>query len=396
MISLHRATSLATGSYLVQAHESIEFGREAEAALLDAVERQKCRRVFIICSKSLSQMSDGPLARIAAALDTRFAGTFTNVQPHTPRQNVLDAANCARKLDADLIVSLGGGSVIDAAKGILICLWHGIMDISELDALHITAKNPRPIRSPGDPIRLITISTTLSGSEFTPLAGITDAATRTKQIYRHELLVPRTVILDPRLLMRTPAWVLFSTGIRAVDNAIESYCSPKANLATEMHSIQGLKSLTQALPKIKSDPHNLDHYLEAQFGVWHATLAIVTGAGTGASHGIGYALGASQDVPHGHTSCVLLPAVLNWNASQNRPRQEQLCHAAGLPGTDLSNQVSKLVKCLGQPGKLRDLNIDYAALDDIATRAVNYPSLKDNPVPITTIKDVRQILDLAW
>ena len=143
---------------------------------------------------------------------------------------------------------------------------------------------------------MIAVSTTLSASEFTENAGITQSATNTKQSFRHRLFAPRTVVLDPASTLDTPDWLLFCTGIRSVDHAVENYCNAKANLATEALSLQGLKLLHRALPAIKRNPRDLAPRLEAQIGMWQAIAPSAAGVPTGASHGIGYALGATFGV----------------------------------------------------------------------------------------------------
>ena len=94
---------------------------------------------------------------------------------------------------------------------------------------------------PHEPMRMIAVPTTLSAADFTSRAGITNTATRTKMAFNHRMLVPRSVILDPAATIDTPDWLLFSTGIRAVDHAVESYMCPIANPATESLSLKGLR-----------------------------------------------------------------------------------------------------------------------------------------------------------
>jgi maleylacetate reductase len=243
---------------------------------------------------------------------------------------------------------------------------------------------------------MLAVSTTLSASDFTSTAGITLSATNTKQSFLHRLMAPRSVILDPAATLDTPDWLLFATGIRAVDHAVESYCNPKANAASEVHSLQGLKLLARALPRIKASPGDLGARLEAQFGAWQSITPSVSGVGTGASHGIGYALGATFGVPHGHTSCVMLPAVLAWNAAVNGDRQRDLSQAMGDAERPASELVKALIAGLDQPTSLRDVGITRDKLDEIATRALGYKPVRINPRPIRSAADVREILELAW
>ena len=154
-------------------------------------------------------------------------------------------AAAARAAKADLLVAVGGGSVIDATKAMQLCLWVGLDSPEAMEPYcsgFDRTKVPQ-LALPADPIRMVSVSTTLSASEFTENAGITQSATNTKQSFRHRLFAPRTVVLDPAATLDTPDWLLFCTGIRAVDHAVENYCNARANPATEALSLQGLKLL---------------------------------------------------------------------------------------------------------------------------------------------------------
>ena len=121
-----------------------------------------------------------------------------------------------------------------------------------------------------------------------------------------------------------------------------------------------------------------------------------SGIPTGASHGIGYALGAGFGVAHGHTSCVMLPAVLAWNAAVNAERQQALSAAMGQPGRPASELVRDLVTGLGQPVTLRGVGIKRENLDELAERSLAYQPVQLNPRPIRGTADVMEILELAW
>jgi maleylacetate reductase len=154
--------------------------------------------------------------------------------------------------------------------------------------------------------------------------------------------------------------------------------------------------LSRALPAIKRSPRDLAPRLEAQIGMWQAIAPSASGVPTGASHGIGYALGATFGVPHGHTSCVMLPAVLEWNAAVNGERQKALAEAMGAPGRATSELVKELIAGLDQPTTLRGVGIKRDNLDEIARRALAYHPVQVNPRPIRTEADVMEILELAW
>lgn len=389
---------LQAGSFAMSAQERIVHGVPAGAAVLAEAERLGAQRVFLISGRTLGALTDGPLQRVAAALGARHAGTFAAVRAHSPREDVVAAAAAARACGADLLVGIGGGSAIDAAKAVQLCLWHGLTSAESMEPYRTgaAAESARAIAPPPDAIRMLAVSTTLSASEFTAMAGITDSATQAKQMFAHRLMVPRVAVLDPAATLDTPEGLLFSTAIRSVDHAVETWCSPLATPATEALSLQGLRLLARALPAIQAAPQALAPRLDAQFGMWQAIAALAAGVQTGASHGIGYALGAGFNVPHGHTSCVLLPAVLQWNAAANAARQQALSQAMGAPDRPAHELVRGLIAGLGQPVSLRAVGLREDQLGDLAQRALAYPPVQANPRPIRGVEDVREILALAW
>jgi maleylacetate reductase len=391
-------TELPSGVFINSAQERVVFGRPAPAAVVAELERSRAERAFVVSTGSLDRRTGGPLHDLVAALGPRHVGTFAAVRAHSPREDVVAVAAAARAARADVLVAVGGGSVIDATKAAQLCLWLGLETPEAMEPYRAgaAAEVVRPIAPPHDAIRMVAVSTTLSASEFTPSAGITDARTSAKQMFNHRLLVPRQVVLDPAATLDTPDWLLYCTGIRAVDHAVESYCSPLANPATEAWSLQGLRLLHRALPQIQASPRDLRPRLEAQLGMWQSIAAAAAGAGSGASHGIGYVLGASYGVAHGHTSCVMLPAVLTWNAAVNAQRQRALSEAMGAPGRPAAELVAALIASLGQPQTLRAVGITHGDLDAIAERALSYAPVRMNPRPIETAAQVREILDLAW
>lgn len=389
---------LQAGSHPFTAQERIVYGVPAGAAVLAEAQRLGANRVFTISGRSLAALADGPLQRVLAALGTRHVGAYCEVRAHSPREDVIAAAAAARECAADLLVGVGGGSAIDAAKAVQACLWLGLRAPAEMEPYREAAppEVARPIQAPAGAIRMLAVSTTLSASEFTGMCGITDSTDNAKQRFVHRLMVPISAVLDPGATLDTPHDLLFSTAIRAVDHAVETWCSPHATPATEAASLQGLRLLARALPQIARNPQDLKPRLAAQFGMWQAVTPLAAGVQTGASHGIGYALGAGFNVGHGHTSCVMLPAVLRWNATVNAQRQRALSEAMGAPQRPAHELVAELIAALGQPGNLRAVGIRRDQLDELAQRALVYPPVLANPRPIKSVADVREILELAW
>ena len=251
------------------------------------------------------------------------AGTYAGITAHSPRPCVVEGAEMARKAGADLIVAVGGGSVIDATKTILIALWQNVTDVEQLDAYRAgrpkegAAPPSEAIKPPADAIRMIAVPTTLSAAEFNAFAGISDPRKGIKESFGHRLIVPRVIVLDPAATLATPMDLMLSTGLKAVDHAVERLCSQQANPFVLGTSTEALKLLARALPAHKANPDDMATRLDLQFGMWLSIGAGTSGVGVGASHGIGHVLGAACHVPHGHTSCVMLPSVLRWNLPAN-------------------------------------------------------------------------------
>jgi maleylacetate reductase len=390
-------TALAqAGVYKIPAQERIVFGEPAGETVVAEVARLGAQRVFLTSSASLARLADGPLQQVQRALGERCVGVYSAMRAHSPREDVVAAANAAREARADLLVAVGGGSVIDGTKAALVCLWHGLHTPEAMAPFLSEGSAARAIEAPVQPVRMLSVSTTLSAADFTSRAGVTDSATRAKQGFGHALLVPQVAVLDPRATLHTPLRLLLSTGIRAVDHAVESHCAPRSHVMSSLHAIEGLRLLARALPAIHDDPQALEPRSEAQLGMWQAIWGSSTGGGTGASHGIGYALGAGFDIAHGDTSCVMLAPVLRHNEPVNADRQQALLRAMSRSEATLADAIAGLVRQLGLPTSLQALGLRRDDLDEVARRSLAYPPVRANPRPIRNEADVREILELAW
>jgi maleylacetate reductase len=239
------------------------------------------------------------------------------------------------------------------------------------------------------------VPTTIAGGEFGAAAGVTNLRIRVKEMLRHDLTIPRAVILDPAITLHTPQWLFLSTGIRAVDHCVEALCSQEAHPYADAQALKGLSILAQGLPRVKADPHDLDARLDCQIGTWLSMGPSAAGVPMGASHGIGYVLGAAFDVPHGYTSCVMLPAVMRWNSPVNAERQALVSAAMGQPGKDAADVLDGFIRGLGMPRSLHDVRVDPEHFEAIAEQAMRTPWVPRNPRKIDGPAQVREILLLA-
>src|SRR5208282_843129 len=389
---------MLSGVYRFPAMESVIFGKPFAEALAQEVDRIEARAVFILASGTLDRTTD-TVDRLRQMLGNRLAGVCAKIGAHTPRTDVVAAANAAREAGADLIVTLGGGSVTDAAKMIGLCLGNGVTEPSQLDNYRVqmaadgTTRRPE-VKAPG--VRSIAIPTTLSAGEYTASAGCTDTARHVKESYGHPLMMPRTVILDPDVSAHTPEWLFLSTGIRAVDHAVEDICSINGQPIAEGASFQALRLLGSGLPAVKADPTNLEARLDCQIGAWMSMVGSQTGVSKGASHGIGHVLGGTAGVPHGYTSCVMLPHVLRFNQTVNASKQARVSEALGRPDEPAAEVVAELIAALGLPTRLRDVGVMPEQLDLIAEGSMHDRWVHTNPRKIDGPAVIRTLLDAAW
>jgi len=386
----------------IHGHQDIErvvYGKPAGVALRAEAERLGAKKVFITTSKSVAQSA--LLASVIDDLGDLHAGTYAGITAHSPRPCVVEGAAMAREAGADLIVAVGGGSVIDATKTILIALWQNVKTVDDLDPYRAgkpkegAAPPSDAIKPPAAAIRMIAVPTTLSAAEFNAFAGISDPRKGIKESFGHRLVVPRVIVLDAAATLATPMELMLSTGLKAVDHAVERLCSQQAHPFVLGTATEALKLLARALPAHKAQPDDMATRLDLQFGMWLSIGAGTSGVGVGASHGIGHVLGAACHVPHGHTSCVMLPSVLRWNLPANAERQKRVGEAFGKPDAAAGDLVEGLVKSLGLPGHLSEVGVGKERFREIAEKSMHDRAVLNNPRPIKGPEQVMEILELA-
>ena len=379
---------LTSGRVVFTDMEQVHYGRPAAQSVAELVAACGAARVFLMVSGTLNRETD-EVEKVRLALGNKCVGTFDRMPAHSPRSAIIAATTQAREARADLIVTLGGGSITDGAKAVQLCLSNDVRTVEDMDRIRggVDLKPPT--------VRQISIPTTLSAGEFSGLAGVTNEATKVKEMYRHPLTIPQAVILDPEVTRHTPMWLFLSTGIRAVDHCVEGVCSKESTEFTNASGLHGLSLLARGLAKVKADPSDMKARLDCQIGSWLSMGGLAAGVPMGASHCIGYVLGAVFDVPHGHTSCIMLPSVMRWNKSANADSQALIANAMGHPGKDAGDVLDQFIRGLGMPRSLSDVKIGREHFDRIAQQAMGTPWVPRNPRKIEGPAQIKEILELA-
>lgn len=377
--------------------ERVTIGKPACEAIRDEAEKLDARRVFILASETLRVKTD-EIAAIERSLGDRHAITFSGIAPHAPRSHVLRAADIAREARADLIVSVGGGSVTDAAKIVALLLKHEVRSVEGFEPFHIyvdaegKAVNPVTV---GPDIRVICVPTTLSGGEFNALSGATDEVMQHKQGYEHRKMAPVAVVLDPALTVYTPEWLWISTGVRSADHAVETLSSHLSNDFADGLADSALRLLVEGLSRSKADPKDMEARLKCQLGAWQSMISIIGGVPMGASHAIGHILGGTCDVPHGHTSCVMSPYVLAWNAEHDASRQGRILQCLGNTHGTAAEALDAFIRSLGMPRTLSEVGVGEDRFQQVSEYTMLDPFTRANPRPILSPADVMEILRKA-
>ena len=377
--------------------DSIVWGSPYVAAVSTEVARRKSVRPLLVISPSFARATGSPAA-LQAGMPLASCAVFDRLKPHVPRGVVFDLLDAIADHRADLIVTIGGGTPIDTVKIALACLAENICNEDELDriAINIAPDGTRTIPSiAAPPIRQIVVPTTLSGAEFSDLGGCTNSKTLIKQLFSGPQIGAATVILDASATLTTNERLWLSTGIRALDHAIETYCSTAPTLYTDALALKAISVLSRSLRATKREPRDCGARLNSQLGVWMACAGL-NRVPWGASHGIGHQLGAVAKVPHGFCSCVMLPHVLRFNESVNGGRQRDVAEALGASGHSAATAVRQLVEDLELPSSLSEVGVVRSQFDAIAHGAMQNMFVRQNPNPIDNVSDIHALLETAF
>lgn len=393
---VHRqAEAVAAGSLALLRQPVVHYGARLRDTLARLVAERGCARVLPVVTGSLGRH---PLAEEAlAALGPATLPVFGGLKPHTPFDVVLALAAEIGRAKPDMIVAVGGGSALDAAKIAALAAEGGAGDREALLALRsVPGPKGEMTASPvSRAVPIVAVPTTLSAAEFGMIGGATDTATGIKHIFRSDTLAPDVVLFDPWLAEATPRELWLSTGVRSLDHGIETVLSRDANPFTDALALRGLALLSDGLRRSSGgQPGPAARHL-CQQGVWLAACGIGR-IRYGASHGLGHQLGALAGVPHGLTSCVLLPAVLAYDEPVSAERQGWIAEACGSPGRPAAEAVRDLIASLGLPTRLSELGIEAGILPRVAESALGNAFVKANLRPVTCVADAMEILRAAW
>jgi alcohol dehydrogenase class IV len=356
----------------------IVFGPGALAELGHCAARLGARRPFLVTDPGLIEVGWVDEAVAYLRQSELYPATWHDVTPN-PKDHEIEAAfQMYAESGSDVIIGLGGGSCIDAAKGVAILSGNGgrILGYEGVD------KVVRPI-----PPTVMVPSTSGTGADVSQFAIVTDTTARTKITIISRTLVPEISVIDPRLLTTMPEWLNAATGMDALTHAIESFVSRAHNPLTDRHALHAVALITRYLLPAQLRPTETAPRLAMAQGSLEAGMAF-TNAILGAAHAMSHQVGGLLDAPHGMVNAVLLPHVIRFNAEVSPERFVPLAAAGGVrtegvPPAEvallLAEGVRKLADEVGVPKRLADLGVTDAVVPRLARTTLKDACLATNP-----------------
>jgi alcohol dehydrogenase class IV len=328
---------------------------DAAETLRREIEHLKASKVMVIAAKAEADIADQVTQGLPVAL------RHDDVVMHVPVEVAEHARGAAAAIGADALVSVGGGSTTGLAK-----------------AVALTTRLP-----------IVAVPTTYAGSEATPVWGLTEGARKTTGI--DPRVLPKVIVYDASLTLTLPVDMSVASGLNALAHCVDSMWAPNADPVNAAFAAEGIRSLAAGLPKVVTDPFDLDGREHALYAAYLSAAAFAS-AGSGLHHKICHVLGGAYNLPHAQTHAVVLPYVLAFNAPAAPDAQARIAAAFGASAA--IDGLQALREELGAPRALRDYGFTEEAIP-AAADAILPAVPPSNPRPVTAA-DLRALLRAAW
>ena len=334
----------------------VVFGAGSLAQLPAELDRLGAKRALLLSTPEQA----GAVRRVAESLGARAAGVYDKAAMHVPLEIAEDARRIARELQADVGITVGGGSTTGLGK-----------------AIALTSSLP-----------ILAVPTTYAGSEMTPIYGLTEGGM--KKTGRDARVLPRTVIYDPTLTVSLPPGLSAASGMNAIAHCVEALYAQDANPVISLMAEEGIRALAAALPILVRKPTDADARSDALYGAWLAGISLCS-AGMGLHHKLCHTLGGTWNLPHAETHAIVLPHAARYNRDAAPEAMARVARALGT--RDAPTGLYDLEMKLGLKMRLADLGMPAVELERAAELATQSPY--PNPAPIER-GAVRALLEAAF
>jgi len=366
------------GEFNLTRLERVIYGPGKITELKTEMEKRGLQRAIVVTTLGGFPILD----QVTAALGPHCASVFTGVVQHVPRGTVDALQKEIEEVDADSLVSFGGGSPIDTCKVAI----YGSLANREL--VHIA------------------VPTTLSAAEYTHAGGVTDETTKVKGGVWDPRVLPRTVINDPLLALETPDWLWVTTGMRALDHAIECAYAIRHQPLSDALAAKSIQLMTKHLPlsiRTQGD-ERVAHRGHCQFAAWYSIYGAMN-TRFGLSHLLGHQIGPRWNVPHGVTSCITLPNAMRFMANIAPQRFGPVAEGFGI-AFDPENPKPAALACADRteqfiaqfdvPKTLKAAGVPRGEIKDIVkpiTHELEHNGVVDRPL---TEAEVQELLESCY
>jgi len=379
----------------------IVFGAGAVGRLSELVDRCGGHRALVLCGSTVA--GGEMLAKVKAGLGDKLAAVFPEVRSHTPIEMVARGLAQFRASGADVVVTVGGGSAIDAGKAIAVMLATG-GDLVQYAIRYAPGgemeRRPLPART----VPHIAVPTTAgSASDVMPTAGCRDPQSRKKLLFWDPVLVPVATVLDPEMAVHTPPALTAATGMTAMARAIESLYSGKRHPMSTALALHAVRLLRGALPRAIEAPHDLEARAACQMACTMSGMAAIN-AMVSVVHAIGHVVGGRHALQHGVSHSILLAPAMRLLLPVIGDGQTLLRDAlggtgpSGSPDSDgvaAAAALLSFVRGLPLPQRLRDLDISEGELAEMAALTMSDYMMANLPRPMAE-PEVLALLRSAW
>ncbi|MGH7824530.1 MAG: iron-containing alcohol dehydrogenase family protein [Candidatus Binatia bacterium] len=377
--------------------ERIVSGRGSIGKVAEEIDRVGGTRALVVISPSVSRTF--LLDWIKSGLGAKCVAIFDQVKPHSPTDSIEKAVERARDAQIDVLVSVGGGSAIDTAKGVAALLAEG--GSLPRFGVRFTPPNKKEVPlMPAPKMPHIAIPTTFSGGEYSYSAGISEGGK--KYIVADPKLAPRTVLLDPEAAATAPGRLLAASGMNALAHCVEAVYSTETQPLTEAYCLTAVGLIARYLPRAVENSQDLEALSSVQVAACLSGMGVYS-AWTGIHHAIVHVVGGRYKAPHAEIHALMLPYAMRWNLDATIQAHARMAREIGIDAgneNDLAAAVPEHVfgmnQRMGLPLKLRDLGVPRDGLKQLAIDALDDYSINTNPKPVHAAEQVLEVLELAW
>ncbi|HXU72836.1 MAG TPA: iron-containing alcohol dehydrogenase [Polyangia bacterium] len=352
------------------------FGDGSVGELGPLCKRLGIERAMVVTDRVMRERTD-VVARVERALGTRMGAIYDGVIPDTGVAVIDDGARIAKEQGCDGLVSVGGGSAIDTAKGMALVMTEGGSIRDHHGSAHLQRRQTAHVAVP---------TTAGTGSEVSMYMVVKDERAHEKMHYVDDRLIPDAAVLDPEATLDMPAQLTAATGIDALTHAIEAYTSQNKNPIADGLALQAMRLIARHLPRAVAEPADKVARGQMLVAANIAGLAF-NSTGVGLVHAMAHVVGARHGVHHGTANAICLPHVIRFNSDELGGCYRDVAEALGIDARDLGDEmageaaaqaVAQLVARIKLPGRLRDVGVPEADLDQCAAHSLADGALVQN------------------